>query len=133
MASSYENGRVVVRPGVVEVDGRAFLVGQGTRVEAVADPPRFIGLWLAVLGCSLVAVPAAVVFGSLSQDDRSWLVAFPVIAAAMAIVRVLTASTRYHVALVERDARYVFSSEDLQTVVFLVAMVRDAIPTRREV
>jgi hypothetical protein len=123
---------VVVRPGVVEVDGRPFAVGATTRVEAIIDPPRF-KVWLGALILGLLGVPAAVVYGSLSQArDATWVVAVPVALAATAMVRILTASTRYHVALLAgRRSRYVYSSEDLQTVVFLVAMVRDAIPVRR--
>lgn len=131
MDSTFEHGRVVVRTGLVEVDGKPFPVAPGTRVEAIVDPPRF-KVWLVLLGLSLLGVPAAVIAGSLAPGDQSWWVALPMAVAMVSLVRFLTATTRYHVALVaDRDARFVYSSDDLQTVVFLVAMVRDAVPARR--
>lgn len=129
--TSYEDGRVLVRPGLVEVDGRAFVVGPLTRVEAIADPPQFMKAWLALLGLSLLGVPATVVYVAL-RPELSWLLIVPAITAAVSIIRVITASTRYHLALVEGEARLVYSSADLQTIAFLVAMVRDAIPDRRQ-
>lgn len=132
MASTFEGGRVVVRSGVVEVDGRPFVVGPQTKVEAIVDPPR-MKPWLVLLGLSLLCVPATVVAAALlaGSGDHSWLVAIPMPVAIASIIRVLTATTRYHVALVaERKMRFIFSSEDLQQVVYLVAMVRDSIPSR---
>lgn len=121
----------MIRTGVVEVDGMPFVVGPDTTVEAIVDPPR-IKRWLVLLGLSLVAVPATVVAGTLmAPGDYSWMVAVPMPLAAASIIRVLTATTRYHVALVaSHGTRFVYSSEELHTVVFLVAMVREAIPAR---
>lgn len=133
MASTFEGGRVIVRTGVVEVDGTPFLVGPETRIEAVVDPPQ-VKVWLLLLALSLLAVPSALVAGTLmsSPGDHSWVVAPPMVLAATSIIRVLAATTRYHVALVaDQRVRVVYSSDDLQTVVFLAAMVRDAIPLRQ--
>lgn len=128
MTSTFEGGRIVVSPGFVEVDGRRFLVTPETRVEAIVDPPH-IKLWLVMLGLSLLAVPSAAIAGTLWGGAHPWLIALPMPVAVASIIRVLTATTQYHVALVtNRRTLFVYSSEDLQTVVFLVAMVGDAIP-----
>ncbi len=131
MAASYQDGRVIVRPGVVEVDGKPFRVGAHTRVEAVADPPSFIRGWMVLLGFSLLGVPCGLVLTAVAPGVHSWLVTIPAIGALVSIGRLLTASTRYHVTLVEQGSRSIYSSEDLQTIVFLVAMVRDAVPRTR--
>jgi hypothetical protein len=131
MPNTFEDGRVVVHTGLVEVDGKPFQVSAQTRVEALVDSPRIM-LWLGLLGLSLLLIPAMLVAATLVDTSRhSWLMAFPSALAAISIARILTATTRYHVALVaDSRTRVVFSSDDLQRVVFLVAMLRDAIPVR---
>ncbi|RJS24963.1 hypothetical protein DRW03_07470 [Corallococcus sp. H22C18031201] len=116
------------------VQGRAWMLGEVCRVEAVRRSPRMWPLLVAMSFCGTVALPLVVMLGRWEWVAASTLDAARVLVALTffsSLARLLLAEDTYSLVLtLPGGARSVFSSRDSQLVTRLAAAVDEALANR---
>jgi hypothetical protein len=118
--------QVTITQGELKIGTKAFALHQGVQVDAEAEAPNYRAVFALIAG-GVLGIPGALYFNAVTPQDFTWLVLFPVAVLLGSIYRLITAEDRYW--LVLRTGGHiarVFSSEDPQLVIALVARARDA-------